>query len=70
MTFSTPARQLLCQECCGTGENSERVIATLEPMRYECGWCKGSGKVDASTRGVWLASKRAERRIAKGAMWA
>lgn len=51
--------RLICQECGGAGRFHD--MGHYGPPEI-CGWCEGTGYVDAWRRGYWLRIKRNERR--------
>ena len=48
--------RLVCQECGGAG-----AFHGFGEPREECGWCEGTGYVDAWRRGYWMRIRRADR---------
>jgi hypothetical protein len=51
------ANGLTCQECGGSGSIVDDVIDGYR-IRFDCGWCEGTGKVTRHLRGQWLRDKR------------
>lgn len=50
--------KLMCQACGGMGGNVEPVLDFGQGPWEECGWCEGTGYVDAHRRAFWLREKR------------
>ena len=52
--------RLVCQECRGVGGETDPILDDGSGPFYSCGYCEGTGYVDAFRRGQWLAWKRLE----------
>lgn len=55
--------KLICQDCGGMGGWTEPVLDFGEGPWMTCGWCQGTGKLDAWHRGAWLRCKKEEKRM-------
>jgi len=51
-------RQFICQDCGGMGGEVDVILDDGTGPFEECGWCQGTGRVDAKTRGEWLRMKK------------
>ena len=52
--------RLLCQDCGGAGGEVQPISDDGSGPFETCGFCEGTGYVDAWRRGVWLRMKRQE----------
>ena len=52
---------LTCQACGGDGGEVNVILEDGSGPWDECGWCEGTGYVDAWRRGDWLRCRREER---------
>lgn len=56
------AHGLICQECGGSGGETEVVLDDGTGPWYDCGFCEGTGYVTRWMRGQWLRWKAEEKR--------
>lgn len=55
------ARPLICQECGGSGDLLIDEVCAGDccyPIYADCGFCEGTGKIDARQRGRWLRYRK------------
>ena len=55
-------KDLLCQECSGTGSCQIDLMLGYYPIYETCEWCDGTGKITPSIRGLWLRTKKVAKR--------
>lgn len=56
------SKKYVCQECRGRGTWTEHIESGY-CYKLQCTCCNGTGKIDAKTRGLWLAYQRQQKRI-------
>jgi hypothetical protein len=52
------AEGLFCQDCGGSGGETEAILDDGTGPWFECGWCEGTGKVTKWLRGQWLKYRK------------
>lgn len=52
-----------CQDCHGSGGETDVILEDGTGPWEECPFCKGTGKVTGKQRVVWLNMKKTEKRF-------
>ena len=59
------SRKLICQECGGSGGETDPILDDGTGPWEECGFCEGTGYVSPHLRGQWLRWKAQAKQGAK-----